>query len=60
MFKSKKTVSFSDFLISRARLVFTKLRQVFVKVPILYYFDPKNYIWIEINVSSYAINEIFS
>ena len=36
--KSKKTVR-SDFLTPGARLVFTKLRQAFVKVPILYHFD---------------------
>ena len=33
--KSKKTVR-SDFLTPGARLVFTKLRQAFVKAPILY------------------------
>ena len=33
--KSKKTLE-SDFFTSEARLAFTKLRQVFVKAPILY------------------------
>ena len=42
--KSKKTVRSSDFLIPRARLAFTKLRQVFVKAPILYHFDPERHI----------------
>ena len=40
LFKSKKTIRFLDFLTSRARLVFIKfikLRQVFVKVSILYH-----------------------
>ena len=41
--KSKKTIG-SDFFTTRARLAFTKLRQVFVKAPILYYFDLKHYI----------------
>ena len=39
--KSKKTVRSSDFLTPGAKLAFTKLRQAFLKGPILYYFDPK-------------------
>ena len=42
------------------RLAFTKLRQAFVKVLILYYFDLECYIRIEIDISDYAIGEIFS
>ena len=42
--KSKKMIESSDFLTPRARLAFTKLRQVFAKAPILYYFDPEHYI----------------
>lgn len=34
------------FLISEARLAFTKLRQVFIKVPILYHFDLEYHIQI--------------
>ena len=58
--KSKKTVRSSNFFIFRARLVFTKIRQVFVKAPILYHFDPKHYIWVETDVSGYAIGVILS
>ena len=44
LFKSKKTVEYSDFLILGVRLAFTKLRQAFIQAPILYHFDPKYYI----------------
>ena len=57
--KSKKAVG-SDFLTSGARLVFTKLKQAFVKAPILYHFDPKRHIRIETDASGYAIGEVFS
>ena len=50
----------SGFFIFIARLAFTKLRQAFVKTPILYYYDPKCHIWIKTNVSRYAINRILS
>ena len=42
-FKSKN-LSRSDFLTPGARLAFTKLRQAFVKAPILHHFDPKRHI----------------
>ena len=58
--KSKKTVGFSDFLTFKAKLGFTKLRQVFFKTPILHYFNPKHHIRIEINTSCYAISGVFS
>lgn len=48
------------FLTSRARLAFVELRQVFIELPILYYFDPKYYLWFEINKSNYAISRILS
>ena len=56
--KSKKTIG-SDFLTPRARLAFTKLRQVFVKTPILHYIDLKHHNRIETDESNYAINRIF-
>ena len=34
--------------------------QIFVEVPILNYFDPKYYIYIETNTSGYAIGEILN
>ena len=58
MFKSKKTVRFSDFFISRAKLGFTKLRQVFVKLLILYFFNLKYYIRIEIDTLDYTISRV--
>ena len=57
--KSKKTVG-SDFLTSGARLAFTKLRQAFVKAPILYHFNPKCHIRIETDESVYAIGGVLS
>ena len=58
LFKSKKTEL--DFFTFGARLTFTKLRQVFVKVLIIHHFDPKCYIWIETDVLGYAIGGVFS
>ena len=60
MSKSKKTIGFSDFLISKAKLAFTKLRQAFLKALVLYNFNLERHIRIETNVSGYAINEVFS
>ena len=42
--KSKKIVGSLDFLILRAKLVFTKLRQAFVKALIFYHFNLKCHI----------------
>ena len=56
--KSKKTVE-SDFLTPGSRLAFTKLKQAFVKALILYHFDPKSYIRIGTDISSYAIGGVF-
>ena len=58
--KSKKTVGSSDFLIPGVKLVFTKLRQAFLKAPIFYHFDPKHHIWIGTDASGYAIGRVFS
>ena len=38
--------------------MFTKLRQAFVKAPILHHFDPKHHIQIETDKSGYAIGEV--
>lgn len=48
------------FFTSAARLAFTKLRQVFVKAPILHHFDPKYHIQMKIDASKYAISKILS
>ena len=53
--KSKKMVRCLDFFNSGAKLVFTKLRQAFFKAPILHHFNPHRHIWIETDVSGYAI-----
>ena len=58
--KSKKTVGSLDFLTSGTKLVFSKLRQTFLKAPILYYFDLKRHIRIETDALGYAISGVFS
>ena len=58
--KSKKTVRSLDFLTLGAKLAFTKLRQAFLKALILHHFDLERYIWIETDVSGYAIGGVFS
>ena len=57
MSKFKKIVEL-DFLILRARLAFTKLRQIFVKVPIFHHFDPKRHIQIKTDISGYIIGRV--
>ena len=49
-----------SFLTPKARLTFTQLRQAFVKVPILHYFNSESHIWIEIDVSGYTIGGVLS
>ena len=56
--KSKKTEL--GFLISGARKNFTELRQAFIKAPILHHFEPERHIWVETDVSGYAISGVFS
>ena len=58
--KSKKALGPLDFLTPGAKLAFTKLRQAFLKAPILYYFDPKRHIRIQTDVSGYAIGGVLS
>ena len=45
-----------DFLTLDAKTVFNYLRLAFTKVPILWYFNPKCHIQIEIDTSSYVIS----
>ena len=56
--KSKKIVG-SDFFTLGARLAFTKLKQAFVKALILHHFYPERHIWIETEISGYAIGRVF-
>lgn len=48
------------FFTPRARLVFTKLRQVFIKAPIPDHFDPEYQIRIETNLLGYTIGRVIS
>lgn len=50
----------TGFITFKARLVFAQLRQVFIKVPILYHFDLEYYIGIETDASDYTISEVLS
>ena len=54
---SKSTL---DFLTPGAKLAFTKLKQAFLKPPILYHFDPERHIRIKTDASGYAIGGVFS
>ena len=58
--KSKKTIRSLDFFTLGAKLAFTKLRQAFLKASILHHFYPEYHILIEMDVSDYAIGEVFS
>ena len=48
------------FLTSGARRVFAKLRQAFIKAPILHHFDPEHHIRVETDVSGYIIGGVFN
>ena len=54
-----KTVG-SDFLTLGAKLAFTKLRQVFLKAPIIHDFNPECYIRIKRDTSGYIIGRVLS
>ena len=58
--KSRTEEARTGFFTPKARLVFTQLRQAFVKVPIFYHFNPESHIQTEIDASSYAIGGILS
>lgn len=47
-----------DIFISKTRLVFTKLRNTFIEITILYYFDLKFYIQIKLDIFANIINKI--
>lgn len=48
----------TSFLSSKARLAFTQLRKIFIKISILYYFNLEYHIQIETNISSYTIYKV--
>lgn len=61
MAKSKNLVKAKvSLLIPKAKLVFTKLKQAFVKAHIFHYFDWKCHIQIKTNKSGYAIVRVLS
>ena len=49
-----------SFLTFNTKMAFNRLQLAFIKAPILWYFDLKYYIWIETNISSYAIGDMLS
>ena len=49
-----------SFLTPKARCVFNCLQLIFTKAPILWHFDLKYYIWIEIDALGYEINRVLS
>lgn len=48
------------FVAPEDRLVFTELRQAFIKTQILHHFDLKYHICIKNNLSGYVIDRVFS
>ena len=62
--KSKNSSKFKKrelgFLTPRAKKAFTKLRQAFIKAPILHHFDSERHIQVERNKSGYAIGGVLS
>lgn len=52
-----KTIRFFTF---EANVTFTQLKQVFIKVLILQYFNLKYYIWIRTDIFCYTKSEILS
>ena len=57
---AKANSSKADFLILKAKKVFTHLQKVFNKTPILQHFDLECYIYMEIDASGYAISRILN
>ena len=60
MSKFKNTVGSSDFLTLEAKLAVIKLRQAFLKAPILHHFDPERHIQIETNESGDTIGGVLN
>ena len=58
--RAKNLGKSSTFFTADARRAFTKLRQAFIKPPILNHFDPEHHIRIETDVLGYAISKILS
>ncbi len=58
--RAKNLGQLGSFLTADARKAFTKLRQAFLKAPILNHFDQERHIRIETDASDYAIGGVFS
>lgn len=50
----------TSYLTPKAKIAFAKWKKAFIKALILYHFQPNWYIWIEIDVSGYAIGGVIS
>ena len=50
----------SGFLTPGASQFFTRLRQAFIELSRFHYFDPDCHIWIETDISDYAISRVFN
>ena len=57
---SKNSNRATGYLIPNTRQAFTQLRQTFTKALILRHFDPKCHIWIETDLSGYAMSGLLS
>ena len=58
--KGVKAARDPDYLTPAAKKAFNHLWHAFTLAPILKHFDSKQHIWIEINMSAYAIDEVLS
>lgn len=50
----------TNFVKTKIRSAFIRLRNAFIETPIHYHFDLKRYIWIQIDTFSFIINELLS
>ena len=57
--RTKNLGQLETFFISKAKKIFIKLKQAFIKAPILNYFGSEYHIQIEIDIFGYAISRIF-
>lgn len=58
--KETKYLHKTDFLFLNTEIVFIELKQAFILLFILFYFNSKCFIWIKTDISSHAICEILS
>lgn len=58
--KKNKNANIIDFLFSNTKIVFIKLKSVFIITPIFYYFDLQYNIQIQTNATNHTISKIIS